>query len=311
MKEGELPKSSMTTADLLGAMRHVLGCAACAMASATFMRADSMQKHVEEQAAGSRPIALWRNQSVRKRFAASQKAAALLDAVMDSCSQQLPLWKDVVVIGAGLTGITVSSYFVAAGVDVAMLEKSREAGGVWRSYGNAFSRVNSTEPGYRVRLKQRPTPNTNHSHRHEILNDCLLAFEQFSLDALTFPSTELTAVVRSSDTSWRLGCLARGKRTSMSCSWAVVCTNRRLGAPRIFPVAGEESFAGSIRRGIGDDALDLAWIGQRILILGHGPYATENARTALEHGVASVTFAVRRHGIICPELIDYVRCGTP
>lgn len=43
-----------------------------------------------------------------------------------------------------------------------------------------------------------------------------------------------------------------------------------------------------------------------MLILGHGPYATENARTALEHGCVSATFAVRRHGIVCPELVDYV-----
>ena len=37
-----------------------------------------------------------------------------------------------------------------------------------------------------------------------------------------------------------------------------------------------------------------------------GPYATENARTALEHGAVYITFAVRRHGIICPEMVDYV-----
>ena len=41
-------------------------------------------------------------------------------------------------------------------------------------------------------------------------------------------------------------------------------------------------------------------------ILGHGPFATENARTALEHGASHVTFGVRRHGIVCPELVDYV-----
>ena len=33
-----------------------------------------------------------------------------------------------------------------------------------------------------------------------------------------------------------------------------------------------------------------------VLVIGHGPFATENARTAVEHGARSVTFAVRRHG---------------
>ena len=82
----------------------------------------------------------------------------------------------------------------------------------------------------------------------------------------------------------------------VSCAWAILCTNRRLGAPRDLFVAGEASFAGQIRRGIANDALDVTWKAQRCLILGHGPYATENARTALEHGAADVSFAVRRHG---------------
>jgi hypothetical protein len=48
------------------------------------------------------------------------------------------------------------------------------------------------------------------------------------------------------------------------------------------------------------------WEGQRALVLGHGPYAIENARTALENHATHVTFGVRRHGIICPELVGYV-----
>ena len=63
---------------------------------------------------------------------------------------------------------------------------------------------------------------------------------------------------------------------------------------------------GVIRRGLSGDAVDIDWRRQRVLILGHGPFATENARTALEHGASHVTFGVRRHGIVCPELVDYV-----
>jgi hypothetical protein len=71
-------------------------------------------------------------------------------------------------------------------------------------------------------------------------------------------------------------------------------------------VAGEESFAGHIRRGLGGDTIGLDWRARRVLILGHGPFAIENARTALEQAAAHATFGVRRHGIVCPEIIDYV-----
>jgi len=198
------------------------------------------------------------------------------------------------VVGAGLAGISAATTFQSARCELAVLEKTRRAGGVWRSFGNAFSRVNSTEPGYRLRLKHRHYMNTNHSHHHEILQDCLHAFEQFGLAASVFPGTEVVAIASCKGaTSWWLGCAAR---TAMSCAWAILCTNRRLGAPRDLSVAGEASFAGQIRRGISNDALDVTWKAQRCLILGHGPFATENARTALEHGAADVTFGVRRHG---------------
>jgi len=178
-----------------------------------------------------------------------------------------------------------------------------------RFYGNAFSRVNSTEPGYRLRLKHHPVANANHSHRHEILRDCMLAIEQYSLHQKTIVGVALTSVQSSRATEtpwqWRLGCLNTiGDRSYMTSEWLVLCTNRRLGDPRVLSVAGERSFVGKIRRGISNDVLDVCWKAKRVLILGHGPYATENARTALEHSAAQVVFGVRRHGIVCPELVS-------
>ena len=48
------------------------------------------------------------------------------------------------------------------------MEKSSKLGGVWRWYGNPFSRVNSSEPGYRLPLG-RAVPATNHSYCHEVM----------------------------------------------------------------------------------------------------------------------------------------------
>ena len=223
-------------------------------------------------------------------------------------------WRSSVVVGrgdrgAGLTGLSAAVRFAQEGVELALFEKSKWAGGVWRSYGNPFSRVNSTEPGYRLGLVQRRAPNTNHSHRHEILADCARAIEQFELKQRVFGGVDVRSVERLCNghgESWRVGCIVGDERREAECRWTVLCTNRRLGLPRELHVAGEERFAGAVRRGLSGDAVDLDWAGERVLILGHGPYATENARTALEHGASHVTFGVRRHGIVCPELIDYV-----
>lgn len=51
-------------------------------------------------------------------------------------------------------------------------------------------------------------------------------------------------------------------------------------------------------------------LAKQIVIVGQGPYATENMRTALEHRATKITFLCRRHGIVCPELLDalnYIR----
>jgi hypothetical protein len=253
--------------------------------------------------------------SLEERVSSFRAAEVRLDAVVPG-RRPPPAQVDVVVVGAGLAGISIASRFVEAEVDVALLERSMRAGGVWREHANPFSRVNSTEPGYRLRVRRRGSPNSNHSHAHEILRDCADAFEQLGLGARTYPGLEVTAVTRCghgqgegvSVRGWALCCapLGGGPRSMVACQWAVLCTNRRLGRPRELPVAGEELFAGQVRRGLSGDCLDLDWKGRRVLILGHGPYAVENARTALEHGASHVTFAVRRHGIVCPEAVDYV-----
>ena len=194
-------------------------------------------------------------------------------------------------VGAGLTGLTVGSTFVREGVLCSLLEKSSAFGGVWRWHGNPFSRVNTTEPGYRLRVK-RPEPNTNHSYSYEILTDCQLAIEQHGLAAHIHCNTEVTSVFLTAPASWTaLGSTWSG-RFSIRSEWAVLCTNRRLGTPRVLPIATEDRLAGDVRRGIGNDTGSTRWTGKAFVVLGHGPYALENMRTALENGANRVTHRI-------------------
>ena len=53
-----------------------------------------------------------------------------------------------------------------AGAELIVLEARSTIGGVWRSFGNPHSRVNSTEPAYRMRVqREQPKPPMRRSLR--------------------------------------------------------------------------------------------------------------------------------------------------
>ena len=61
---------------------------------------------------------------------------------------------DITIIGSGVSGITTASLFAGAGAKVSILEKSSAVGGVWSSQANPFSRVQSSEPAYRLAARR-------------------------------------------------------------------------------------------------------------------------------------------------------------
>ena len=231
----------------------------------------------------------------RRRLAASRAVERALDAAVLP-GRTPPLTADVLVIGAGLAGLIVASRFAQAGARVVMLERSNHVGGVWRQHANPFSRVNSSEPGYRVPVR-RVTPNTNHSHHSEILVDALRLLRgevEAPTDGTRDDATSLTDKIF-------LGCEVRGvqevsagqQQLSPSRGWrvvgvcgaeavpfevrsgtVVVCTNRRLGVPRSLTLKGEVDFLGAVRRGLAGDCEDVDWGGQRVVSLGIEPHTT-------------------------------------
>ena len=69
-----------------------------------------------------------------------------------------------------IAGLSIASALKDVGAKLVLLEARATIGGVWRSFGNPHSRVNSTEPVYRMRV-QRVEPNTDHSYFFEIIDD--------------------------------------------------------------------------------------------------------------------------------------------
>ena len=55
----------------------------------------------------------------------------------------------------------------------------------------------------------------------------------------------------------------------------------------------------------------MPWGGKRVVVIGHGPFAIEQTRTALEHQSMHVMILCRRHGLVCPQILDYLNIVRP
>ena len=89
------------------------------------------------------------------------------------------------------------------------------------------------------------------------------------------------------------------------CRGVVLCVNDRVGLPRPLDVPCK-GFKGLVADGTADSLAAVQWPGKRVVVVGMGAFAVENARTALEHGAKEVVVVARRHGTICPK----ARCDS-
>lgn len=76
----------------------------------------------------AKPCALWRHKTPQERQSAWEAATMFLLPNAFG-NPQLPDWKQAVVVGAGLAGISIASCLVISDVNMALLEKEERAGG--------------------------------------------------------------------------------------------------------------------------------------------------------------------------------------
>ncbi|KAL1527342.1 hypothetical protein AB1Y20_016012 [Prymnesium parvum] len=251
-----------------------------------------------------------------------RRTKAALDAMAAMLAPQQrrtpPRQVAVCVIGAGLTGLSVGAAFaadeVAGMADLALLDKCHVVAGVWTLYGNHFSRVNVSGPGYHLPTT-RPTPRASlmHPHHFDILEDALDVVRSFQLAPQIHLQVGARAVAPRA-AGWVVdGHVGGAEYFRTDAKLVCICTNRRLGSPRHVPFAGEESFAGRVGRGLGDDTEGFAWGGQRVVIVGFGAYATELMRTALEREPRAehAVFLARQLTTVLPRVLEWMNVIRP
>jgi len=221
--------------------------------------------------------------------------------------RDLPEAVDVVVVGAGVTGLYAARRLKEKGLTCCVLDERDMVGGIWSRYANRTSQVNSSEGAYRL-IEKQTRCNRDHSTTREILEDIAQLAEE-THDRL-YLQTRVEQVRKSGD-GYEVRLTRDRQAVRLKCKGAILAINDRVGAPRKIQWKDEARFQGPILSGFADSTAGFDWRGKRVAIVGMGAFAVENARTALEGGADQVTVICRRHGTVCPKIIDYLNFATP
>ena len=219
----------------------------------------------------------------------------------------LPSRVDVLVVGAGITGLFAANMFRERSLSYAVVEKTDSVGGIWAQFANVTSRVNTSEGAYRI---TEPAARANHDHSPtaEVLRDLESTAAKVS-DRL-FTNAVVEKIERQ-ESGYLTRISRNGTIHTVESTGVILAINDRVGAPREITFEGEDRFHGPIVKGIADEAAAVDWRGKRVIVVGMGAFAVENVRTALQAGASHVTVVCRRHGTVCPKIIDYLNFATP
>jgi len=222
-------------------------------------------------------------------------------------SNHLPEKVDVVVVGAGVTGLYAAQRLAQSNISYVVVEQEDVIGGIWSRYANATSQVNTSEGGYRL-IEKKFRSNRDHSTTREILEDIAQLAGKVS-DHIHL-NTKVDRLEKAGDT-YRLKISNGWGDTCVNSKGVILAINDRVGDARSIEWPNQSAFRGEVLSGISGHADGFDWKNKKVVIVGMGAFAVENARTALVGGAKHVTVVCRRHGTVCPKIIDYLNFATP
>lgn len=223
-----------------------------------------------------------------------------------SSSKKLPQKVDVIIVGAGVTGLYAANQLLKNNISFCLVEKGESIGGIWSIYANSASQVNTSEAGYRM-IEKESRSNRDHSTTREILEDIVLLAQNVSDNIFLNANVDW---IKKDDNSYLINLTSNQEKLTLKSNGVILAINDRVGTPRKITWKNQGNYRGEIVSGISDGAKDITWKNKKVVIIGMGAFAVENARTALEGGASHVTVACRRHGTVCPKIIDYLNFTT-
>ena len=218
----------------------------------------------------------------------------------------LPEMVDVLVVGAGVTGLYAANKIKKSNISYCIVDKRDKVGGIWSLYANKTSQVNTSEGAYRL-IEKGYRSNRDHSTTREILEDIAQLSEGIAENL--FLDTQVESINKV-DNLYHIKVRRHQKNHHIKCKGVILAINDRVGIPREIHWENQDNFSGQIISGISNAVDDVDWKNKKVAIVGMGAFAVENARTALEGGASHVTVVCRRHGTVCPKIIDYLNFTT-
>ena len=219
----------------------------------------------------------------------------------------LPNYVDVVIVGAGITGLYAANKLLEENISFCVVDKRDVVGGIWSKYANTTSQVNTSEGAYRL-IEKPQRSNRDHSMTREILEDIVQISKNVS-DKI-FLNTNVDRIQKEDDL-YKVSVTINEEKIDLTSKGIILAINDRVGKPKEITWKNQTEFKGKIVSGISDGAKDIDWYNKKVVIVGMGAFAVENVRSALEGGASHVTVVCRRHGTVCPKIIDYLNFATP
>jgi len=219
----------------------------------------------------------------------------------------MPNYVDVIIVGAGVTGLYAASKLLEENISFCVIDKRDVVGGIWSKYANTTSQVNTSEGAYRL-IEKSKRSNRDHSMTREILEDIVQISKKVS-DKI-FLNTNVDRIQKEDDL-YKVSVTINEDKIVLTSKGIILAINDRVGKPKEITWKNQTEFKGKIVSGISDGANDVDWNNKKVVIVGMGAFAVENARSALERGASHVTVVCRRHGTVCPKIIDYLNFATP
>ncbi|HWU90969.1 MAG TPA: SDR family NAD(P)-dependent oxidoreductase, partial [Kofleriaceae bacterium] len=214
----------------------------------------------------------------------------------------------VLVIGAGIGGLGFARQLEKAGVPVVVMDTAARVGGVWQSLANTSSKLQIDSPAYDFDSTTMPVPGerrwkASFPLQAEILDGC-----RDTAAALAGPvhlGARVQHVRKTGDAEYEVDYQCEGRTQRILVSGVAAMTGG-LHRPRTHTFANEDRFAGHIGLGIANDTPLATFDGASVVIVGHGAFAIENMRTALENGASHVTIVCRRQNLVLSTFCNWL-----
>ncbi|WP_433274477.1 flavin-containing monooxygenase [Pseudonocardia xinjiangensis] len=180
---------------------------------------------------------------------------------------------EVVVIGAGMSGLVTAHRLRQAGVEVTVLERNADVGGVWLENGYPGARLDTPNFAYSFSFDQRPDWPHQFSARDDVWGYFRDVADRFDLrGCVRFGHEVVEAVFDDATRRWTVRARRAGGPDVVLEADAVVSATGQLNKPNLPDIPGRERFAGpSWHTARWRDDVDLT--GRRVAVIGTGASA--------------------------------------